>query len=91
MGIWDFTRTRNDHSAAQAVVGDNTLGVQNPKTSGDLTGSDSDSSMSLEEKNEKEIREHPNTITAFAQPGVQKAEAVALVWSRPALYTAYAW
>jgi hypothetical protein len=47
--------------------------------------------VSLEEKNEREIVEHPNEITQDAQIGVQKAEATALVWSKTALYATYAW
>ncbi|GFF71248.1 siderophore iron transporter mirB [Aspergillus lentulus] len=47
--------------------------------------------VSLEEKNEREIIEHPNEITQDAQIGVQKAEATALVWSKTALYATYAW
>lgn len=49
------------------------------------------SSLSLDERNEKEIVEHPNEVTQEAQAGVQKAEAVALVWSTTALYATYAW
>ncbi|PKX88815.1 siderochrome-iron transporter crmC [Aspergillus novofumigatus IBT 16806] len=47
--------------------------------------------VSLEEKNERELIEHPNEITQDAQIGVQKAEATALVWSKTALYATYAW
>ncbi|GFF46725.1 siderophore iron transporter mirB [Aspergillus lentulus] len=47
--------------------------------------------VSLEEKNERKIIEHPNEITQDAQIGVQKAEATALVWSKTALYATYAW
>jgi hypothetical protein len=49
------------------------------------------SRASLEQRNEKEIIENPNEITQNAQLGVQKAEAVALVWSKPAVYAIYAW
>ncbi|KAJ5885809.1 hypothetical protein N7504_011645 [Penicillium tannophilum] len=48
-------------------------------------------SESLEERNERQVLDHPDEITAGAQIGVQKAEATALVWSRTALYTTYAW
>ncbi|KAK9319475.1 major facilitator superfamily domain, general substrate transporter [Lipomyces orientalis] len=47
--------------------------------------------QSLEERNEREILEHPDGISQEAQIGVQKAEATALVWSRTALYATYAW
>lgn len=39
----------------------------------------------------KEAELHPNEISEKAQIGVQKAEAVALVWSKKAVYTTYAW
>lgn len=47
--------------------------------------------QSLEERDEREVLEHPDQITHDAQAGVQKAEATALVWSRKALYSTYAW
>ncbi|KAK4864421.1 hypothetical protein LT330_009949 [Penicillium expansum] len=46
---------------------------------------------SLEDKNERELLEHPDQVTQEAQVGVQKAEATALVWSKTALYATYAW
>ncbi|EED16028.1 siderochrome-iron transporter, putative [Talaromyces stipitatus ATCC 10500] len=49
---------------------------------------DSDT-LSLEQENEREIIEHPQDVTQKAQAGVQKAEAAALVWSKPALYSTY--
>lgn len=49
------------------------------------------SRASLEQRNEKEIIEHPNEVTQNAQKGVQKAEATALVWSKTALYAISAW
>lgn len=47
--------------------------------------------QSLEERNERELLERPDEVTQEAQVGVQKAEATALVWSKPALYATYAW
>ncbi|KAH8660023.1 siderophore iron transporter [Xylariales sp. PMI_506] len=47
--------------------------------------------LSLEERNEKETIQHPVEITKDAQIGVQKAEAVALVWPKRAVYAIYAW
>lgn len=49
------------------------------------------SSLDLIDKNEKDIQAHPDQITAYAQPGVQKAEAAALVWSKTTVYLLYAW
>ncbi|CAK7275562.1 hypothetical protein SEPCBS119000_006745 [Sporothrix epigloea] len=42
-------------------------------------------------RNEKEIAENPDDTDKNAQLGVRKAEAAALVWSKPALYGIYAW
>ncbi|KAJ5885206.1 hypothetical protein N7495_009716 [Penicillium taxi] len=47
--------------------------------------------QSLEERNEREVLENPLEVTRDAQIGVQKAEAMALVWSKSALYTISAW
>jgi hypothetical protein len=47
--------------------------------------------LSLADTNEKEIVEHPDEITQSAQIEVQKAEAAALVWSKPAVYVIYTW
>jgi hypothetical protein len=46
---------------------------------------------SLGQRDEREVREHPDKVTHHAQAGIQKAEATALVWSRRALYGTYAW
>ncbi|PCG95332.1 Major facilitator superfamily domain, general substrate transporter [Penicillium occitanis (nom. inval.)] len=46
---------------------------------------------SLEERHERQLVEDPNGVTQGAQPGIQKAEATALVWTRTALYATYAW
>lgn len=32
-----------------------------------------------------------NKVTSGAQPGIQKAEAVALVWTKQVVYLTYAW
>ncbi|KAI2785682.1 Major facilitator coppper-regulated transporter crmC [Penicillium oxalicum] len=47
--------------------------------------------QSLEDRDEREVLEHPDQITHDAQAGVQKAEATALVWSKKGLYSTYAW
>ncbi|KAI3054129.1 hypothetical protein CBS147353_11466 [Aspergillus niger] len=46
--------------------------------------------QSLEQKNEKEVQEHPDEVTGDARAGVQKAEATALVWTKKTLYSTYA-
>lgn len=52
---------------------------------------DSTDTQSLEARNEKEVQQHPDQVTADAHLGVQKAEAAALVWSKPVLVLIYAW
>ncbi|CAK7266058.1 hypothetical protein SEPCBS119000_001828 [Sporothrix epigloea] len=42
-------------------------------------------------QNEKEIAENPDNTNRDAQIGIRKAEAAALVWSKPALYGIFAW
>ncbi|KIV82055.1 hypothetical protein PV11_04191 [Exophiala sideris] len=54
------------------------------------TDSETDS-LDLPDKNEKEIQRDPNHVTQHAQLGVQKAEAVALVWPKWAVYATYGW
>ena len=51
---------------------------------------DSDT-LSIEEKNEKEVQRNPGQVTASAEAGIQKAEAAALVWSKKTVYCTYAW
>ncbi|KAJ5621820.1 MFS general substrate transporter [Penicillium herquei] len=38
-----------------------------------------------------EVEQHPNEITSGVGMGVQKAEAVALVWNKKAVYITYGW
>lgn len=59
--------------------------------SSDKYDSDSTDTNSLEAQNEREIQQHPDQVTADAHVGVQKAEAAALVWGKPALIFIYAW
>jgi hypothetical protein len=47
--------------------------------------------LSLEARNEKEVQQNPNQVTADAHQGIQKAEAAALVWTKPVLYATFAW
>ncbi|KAJ5826035.1 hypothetical protein N7474_003173 [Penicillium riverlandense] len=46
---------------------------------------------SLEAREDKEVSAHPGSITEGTYAGLQKAEAVALVWSRKAVFGTYAW
>lgn len=56
----------------------------------ELDDTDSDN-LSLDERNEKEVQQHPDQVTATAQIGQKKAEAAALVWPKSAVYGTYAW
>ena len=66
-------------------------GGQVPSVATDKYDSDSTDTNSLEAQNEREVQQHPDTITADAHIGVQKAEASALVWGKSALIFIYAW
>lgn len=83
MGVLNSLRGRND--AHIAAINHDTKDVVD-----DSEGSNADT-LSLEARNEKDVQANPDTITSNAQEGIQKAEAAALVWSKPALYGAYAW
>lgn len=94
-GVLDLVRGRNDASAAQAFAPaeeqqTQQTGKEEANYSTDPTSSDSDT-LSLEARNEKEVQAHPHQITSYADLGVKKAEAAALVWSRTAVYATYAW
>lgn len=66
-------------------------GGQLPSVATDKYDSDSTDTNSLEAQNEREVQQHPDQITGNAHIGVQKAEAAALVWGKPALMFIYAW
>lgn len=97
MGVLDLVRGRNDtrlgahafgvtpNQADEKRVQDGPAGVP-----ADNYKSDTDT-LSLEEKNEKEVIENPDRITNTAQLGVKKAEAAALVWPKWAVYATYGW
>lgn len=92
MGVVDIFKGRKD-----ARVTDDALatGEQQP-SSKDVhetsahASSDSDN-LSVEAQNEKEVIEHPDSITGDAQQGIQKAEAAALVWPKRVVYGIYGW
>ncbi|EME79287.1 uncharacterized protein MYCFIDRAFT_71925 [Pseudocercospora fijiensis CIRAD86] len=92
MGVFNQIRGRKtENVTADAAIGSRGV-VDDEKTPRDCTHSDSDSdNLSLEARNEKEIQQHPDKVTAGAQEGVQKAEAAALVWTKPVLYATFAW
>lgn len=45
----------------------------------------------LSARDEKEVNERPDEINLDAKPGLQKAEAVALIWSRKTVICLLAW
>lgn len=93
MGVVDKIRAFSEKPAATTT---NLSGEVYPKqeapTDAAPVASDSDESrMSLEERDDRENRAHPDQVTQDAQLGQQKAEAMALVWSKKALIATYAW
>nr|POF14860.1 siderophore iron transporter mirb [Quercus suber] len=83
---------REEHLAAHVSQQDAEVDHEKSQFAAEHTSSGSDSDgLSMEERNEKEVQLHPNTVTADAQLGQQKAEATALVWGKKALYSTYAW
>lgn len=66
-------------------------GHQDTNVATDKYDSDSTDAKSLEARNEAEVQQHPDQVTADAHIGVQKAEAATLVWGKPALLFLYAW
>ena len=93
MGVLDNIRGRDTSQLNAAVHRSEPAEVPNekfPAQAQDISSSDSDT-LSLEARNEKEIRLHPDQITANAELGVQKAEAVTLVWGKKTVYAVYAW
>lgn len=91
MGVFDVIRGRND---SQVVEDLGYSESHEPKNLNDVPESpptESDGRLSLEERNERNIQLHPDEVTKDAHLGVQKAEATAMVWSKPALFGTYAW
>ncbi|KAL8243623.1 hypothetical protein R6Q59_009881 [Mikania micrantha] len=91
MGIQKLTGFRDTHTTRAADhlnENEKTTSTSSPTGS---TDSDSTRHGSLVERNEKEIATHPDVVTQDAQLGQQKAEAAALVWSKPQVYATYVW
>lgn len=95
MGVFDQIRGRKtlNHTAetlAQPGPLTDEKQATDQATSASASESDNDN-LSLEAQNEKEIQRHPDQVTADAHKGIQKAEAAALVWTKPVLYATFAW
>lgn len=86
MGVFDNVRRRNGTRTASAFAE-----TQQEKDDTDVSVNSPTRTLSLEARNEAEIEAHPDVTTEKAHIGVQKAEATALVWSKPALYATFAW
>ena len=93
MGFMGLSKTSADVSApAHQDVEKVGHEHQQPTVTSDKYDSDTTSdTLSLEARNEREIEQHPDQVTADAQVGIQKAEAAALVWPKKATYLTYAW
>ena len=85
MGALDLVRGRETHQIATAGAS-----FDPDRHAGYSGSSTSNSTLGLEEQNEKETQAQPDQITADAQAGVQEAEAAALVWSKKAVFLTYA-
>jgi hypothetical protein len=89
MGFFGQTKRPADVPAQDHV--DAEKGEQQPNVATDKYDSDSTDTKSLEARNEQEVQQHPDQVTANAHIGVQKAEATTLVWGKPALIFTYVW
>jgi hypothetical protein len=89
MGFFGQTKRPADVPAQGDL--DAEKGVPHTNGATDHYDSDSTDAKSLEARNEQEVQQHPDQVTADAHIGVQKAEATTLVWGKPALIFTYAW
>lgn len=90
MGVTDKIRSRRNEDVQPAVPAPETLGEKDAPVvqDSDLTPQSSDDNLARAAK-EREL--HPDEITEGANAGVQKAEAVALVWPKKVVWAIYAW
>ena len=88
MGVINLTRGRRDHTVVEDL-----RPTQETETKNEVNveQNKADSDLSNLARAEKELQEHPDEITVGAAAGVRKAEAVALVWGKKAVYATYAW
>ena len=104
MGLPATAEGRDDGKIIdRTIIGEESHSSQNEKLeahedSGDGSSYDPESPPSLDGSHggdmlddEKELEQHPDSITEGAELGQQKAEAAALAWNRPALVAIYAW
>jgi precorrin-2 methylase len=88
MGVINLTRGRNDRTIVEDL-----RPAEETETKNDVNVEQNrlGSVISNQGRSEKEIKEHPDGVSANAAPGVRKAEAVALVWGKKTVYATYAW
>lgn len=94
MGALDAVRGRDDNGRMTQSVVDTTNLEESKQVQFDSQApSDSDSAFGVNGvlDDEKEVQQNPEQVTDKAGLGQQKAEAAALVWSRPAVAGIYAW
>lgn len=87
------TETATDEKYAQfATTGDESAKAP-PQVYDARTPSGSDTSFGIHgiDDDVKEAERNPEGVTAQAGLGLQKAEAAALVWTRPTVFGIYAW
>jgi hypothetical protein len=86
MGVMDMLR----HGRREQTIAENREFSEKHMNVTGASDSESDT-LSVEARDQKEVENNPNQVTANAQLGVQKAEAAALVWSKKAVYATYGW
>lgn len=93
MGIWSKFQGRTGSSDSSNAPVEQTTASKGAEQqpNNPVYDSENSSRLSLEERNEKEIEHNPQHVTDDAYMGVQKAEAVALVWGKKAVIATYAW
>ncbi|CAK1364125.1 unnamed protein product [Cercospora beticola] len=93
MAVLEQIRGRQtEQRTAEAFAVTDDVGGKSPVETSHSKDENSDSdALSLEAQNDKEVQQHPDQVTADAPEGIQKAEAAALVWTKPVLYATFAW
>ncbi|KAF5964529.1 siderochrome-iron transporter [Fusarium coicis] len=92
MGFLERIRGHKDAMAqAPDPPNETTQNINVSGKDGVLTSGTSADSLDLLHRNEQEVIQNGDHVTADAQIGIQKAEAAALVWSKKTVYVTYAW
>lgn len=103
MGVFDMLRGRNDDGRIARSIADtdNIYETKNPQSAatGAETGDPTEANPHSESSfgahglsdDEKERIQNPDHVNQRVALGQQKAEAAALVWSRPVVIAIYAW